>query len=296
MSIAFGTLLVCVMTAVACTIPGSFLVLRRQSMLSDAMSHGLLPGIVIAAMIVGTIDSPLLIIGAAAMGLVVVVGAQFLRSTGLIAGDGDQGLLFPLLFSIGVILISTRYKSVHLHEDAVLVGDPNYAAFIHLETANFDFGPTYFYVLLGITLLNLVFLLFTWKQMQISTFDPLLAKSMGIPIGILNYVFMFMVAITLTASFNSAGAILVVAFMIVPGATARLLTHRLLPLLFIAVAIAAGGAIAGFYIAYVFNTSTTATMALIYGGFFLLVYYGGRLRLKLVSARSASVRAATRAA
>lgn len=286
MSYAVGVLLVSILTAVSCAIPGTFLVLRRQSMLSDAMSHGLLPGIVIAAIIVGSIDSPYLILGAAAMGLVVVIGAQYLRSTGLIAGDGDQGLVFPLLFSIGVILISTRFKQVHLHEDAVLVGDPNLAAFIHWENETHDFGPVYMYVLLLVTLLNLAFLAATWKQMQLSTFDPLLSQSIGVPNKTLNYAFMFVVSITLTAAFNSAGAILVVAFMIVPGSIARLLTHRLGPLLATAIVVAAVGAAGGYYLAYYFDSATSATMAMLYGIMFLCTYYAGRLKLWLTRAKA----------
>ena len=147
-------MILAIVTAATCALPGIWLVLRKQSMLTDAISHAVLPGIVIAAVATGTIQSPWSIVGAAVMGTVVVLGAELLESTGLVSGDGPQGLVFPALFSIGVLLLSTRFNGIQISESAVLVGDLNLAAFLPLKAGDLLLGPQYLWVLTGVLLLN----------------------------------------------------------------------------------------------------------------------------------------------
>ncbi|SEA08171.1 manganese/zinc/iron transport system permease protein [Bowdeniella nasicola] len=267
MSFAMTVFVLALATALMCALPGTFLVLRRQSMLVDAMSHAALPGIVLAALVLGSINSPFLILGAGAAAMLVVFGAQWLRSTGRITGDADQALIFPGLFSVGIILISTRFAKVHLHEDAVIVGDLNFAAF----------DLTYLRLLLGVLALNALFLLISYRPLAAATFDEGYARTRGVATSALNYALMALVALTVVAAFNAAGAVLVVALMIVPPATALLIARTVPQMLAISLVIAAASAAAGFWLAYVTDAATSATMAAVQGAIFVLAW--GALRI-----------------
>ncbi len=134
MSIAQVEILaIAVCTAVACSLVGTFLVLRRLAMLSDAISHAILPGIVIAFFITGDLASPWLVLGAAATGVLTVALVEALTRTRRLKEDAAMGLVFPALFSIGVVLISRYAGNVHLDVDAVLLGELAFAPFDRFE-------------------------------------------------------------------------------------------------------------------------------------------------------------------
>ncbi|MCG7427901.1 metal ABC transporter permease [Helcobacillus sp. ACRRO] len=277
MSFVVGTTLLAVVTALACALPGTFVVLRKNSMLVDAISHAALPGIVVGYFFTHNLDSPLLIIGAALAGLIVMLGSEWLTRTGLLTGDAPQGLIFPALFSAGVILVSLNFANVHLDTHAVLVGDLNLAAWEQLIIGGTSWGPSYLYVMLGVLALNIVFLGAFYSKLKVTTFDAQFATSLGIRTGLVNTAFMFLVSLTVTAAFNAAGAILVIALMIVPPATAYLLSRSLPVMIALTAVIAVAGALAGFWIAYVFNAATSAGMAVFYGLVFVIVLAATRL-------------------
>ncbi|CAM4136312.1 metal ABC transporter permease [Helcobacillus massiliensis] len=277
MSFVVGTTLLAVVTALACALPGTFVVLRKNSMLVDAISHAVLPGIVVGYFFTHNLDSPLLIIGAALAGLIVMLGSEWLTRTGLLTGDAPQGLIFPALFSAGVILVSLNFANVHLDTHAVLVGDLNLAAWEQLIIGGTSWGPSYLYVMLGVLALNIVFLGAFYSKLKVTTFDAQFATSLGIRTGLVNTAFMFLVSLTVTAAFNAAGAILVIALMIVPPATAYLLSRSLPVMIALTAVIAVAGALAGFWIAYVFNAATSAGMAVFYGLVFVIVLAATRL-------------------
>ncbi|WP_293696303.1 metal ABC transporter permease [uncultured Agrococcus sp.] len=277
MSFVVGTALLAVVTALACALPGAFVVLRKNSMLVDAIGHAVLPGIVVGYFFTHSLDSPLLIIGAALSGLVVVIGNEWLIRTGLVTGDAPQGLIFPALFSVGVILVSTNFAHIHLDTHAVLVGDLNLAAWHQLTVGGVSIGPSYLYVMLAVLALNALFLAVFYSRLKVTTFDPQFARTLGMRVGLLNVSFMFLVSLTVVAAFNAAGAILVIALMIVPGATAYLLSRRLPVMLALTVVFAVGGALGGFWIAYALNAATSAGMAVFYGVVFVAVFIVMRL-------------------
>lgn len=271
MSLVAGTCLLAVVTALTCALPGVFIVLRKSSMLVDAIGHAVLPGIVAGYALTHDLDSPLLIIGAALAGLVVVMGAEWLSRTGLLTGDAPQGLIFPALFSVGVILVSTNFANVHLDTHAVLVGDLNLAAWEQLAVAGVSLGPAYMYVMLGVLVLNVVVLWAFYPRLTVATFDPQLAVSLGLRPAAVSTAFMLLVCLTVTAAFNAAGAILVPALMVVPAATALIVSRRLATMIGLTALIAAAGAVAGFWIAYVLDAATSAGMSVFYGLVFLVV-------------------------
>ena len=281
MTFLTGTILLAVVTALACAIPGAFVVLRRNSMLVDAISHAVLPGIVVGYFFTRDLDSPLLILGAALSGLLVVLGSEWLTRTGLLTGDAPQGLVFPALFSAGVILVTLNFANVHLDVHAVLVGDLNLAAFEHVRVGGVSIGPGYLYVMLAVLVVNAAFVALWYPKLTVLAFDPPFAAALGIRTRLLGTAFMFLVSVTVTAAFHAAGAILVIALVVVPAATALLLTRRLSTLLALTAVFAAGGALAGFWVAYALDAATSAGMAVLYGIVFLLVFAGVRLRRRL---------------
>ncbi|RNE48175.1 metal ABC transporter permease [Corynebacterium alimapuense] len=277
MGFALGAALLAVVTAITCALPGVFVVLRRNSMLVDGISHAVFPGIVVGFALTGDLNSPWLIIGAAISGLMVAVGSEWLSRTGLITGDAPQGLIFPALFAVGVIMVSGQFTNVHLDTHVVLVGDLNLASFEHLIVSGRDFGPTYMYLMLGMFLINAVFILLFYRQLKVATFDPEFAELIGIRTRRLNLWLMFLVAVTVTAAFHAAGAILVISLMITPAAVAYLVSDRLPQMFFWTLVVSTIGAIAGFQIAYAFNAATSAAMATFYGLIFVVVLVGTRV-------------------
>ena len=251
MSFTLGTMLLAVITAVACALPGTFVVLRKGSMLVDAIAHSVFPGIVVGYFITRNFDSPLLIVGSALAGLLVVLGAEWLSRTGLLTGDAPQGLIFPAVFSGGVILVSMNFANLHLDTHTVLAGDLNLAAFRHLTIGEVSLGPSYMYVMLAVLLVNAAFLTVFYPKLKVTTFDPEFADTLGIRGGLINTAFMFLVSVTVTAAFHAAGAILVIALVVVPPATAYLISTRLPVMITLTVVIAAVGAAVGFWLAYV---------------------------------------------
>lgn len=278
MSFLVGVVCLAVVTAVACALPGAYVVLRRNSMLVDGISHAVLPGIVLGYFFTRNPDSPLLVLGAALSGLLVVLGSEYLTRTGLIAGDAPQGLVFPALFSVGVILVSLEFSDVHLDTHTVLVGDLNLAGFRQLTMAGQDIGPVALYVMLAVAAINAAFVVAFHPRLELTTFDPAFARSLGIRTTLLNLALMLLVAITVTAAFNVAGAILVIALMVVPAATALLVTTSVSRMVLASVAIAAGGAFAGFWLAYFLDAATSAGMAVFQGCVFAVVFLASRSR------------------
>ena len=289
MSFLVGTILLAVVTALACALPGVFIVLRKNSMLVDAISHAILPGIVVGYFFTRNLDSPLLILGAALSGLLVVLGSEWLSRTGLLTGDAPQGLIFPALFSAGVILVTLNFANVHLDVHAVLVGDLNLAAFEHLQLGGVSIGPGYLYVMLAVLGVNVLVITALYSQLKVMTFDTAFAAAIGVRTRILGTAFMFLVSVTVTAAFHAVGAILVIALVVAPAATALLITQRLGSMIALTLAFAAGGALAGFGIAYVLDAATSAGMAVLYGVLFISVFICSRWRQRVHRRRRSAV-------
>ena len=273
MSFIVGTSLLAVVTALACALPGVFVVLRRNSMLVEGIAHAVLPGIVVGYAFTLDLDSPWLIVGAALAGLLVVLCNEWLIRTGLITGDAPQGLVFPALFAAGVILITLDFSHVHLHTHVVLVGDLNLAAFHQLSVNGVSIGPQYLYVMLAVLVVNVAFIAIFYPKLKVTTFDKQFATVLGMRTGLLNTAFMFLVSVTVVTAFHAAGVILVISLLVVPAAIAHLISRRLSVMLVLTALFAVVGALAGFWIAYFLNAATSAGMALFYGLMFIAVAF-----------------------
>jgi manganese/zinc/iron transport system permease protein len=264
--------IIAIIVAVACAIPGTFLVLRKMSMISDAISHSILPGIVLGFFITQNITSPLLIFLAALTGVLTVVLVELINKSGLVKEDTAIGLVFPALFSIGVILISRNAGDVHIDTDAVLVGELAFAPFDRLFVNETDLGPKSLWVMGGILLCTTILITVFFKELKISTFDAELAASLGFSPAVIHYALMSVTSITTVGAFDAVGAILVVALMIVPAATAYLLIKDLKRMLTLAILFGAFSAVAGYWLAHWLDTSISGSIATVLGIVFFLTY------------------------
>ncbi|WP_298507355.1 metal ABC transporter permease [uncultured Kordia sp.] len=268
------------LVAIACAIPGTFLVLRRMSLISDAISHSILLGIVIGFFIVEDTSSPLLIVLAALAGVVTVILVEFIQKTGLVKEDTAIGLVFPALFSIGVILISKNANDVHLDIDSVMVGDLSLAPFdpllINCQEGILDscinLGPKAIWVIGIILAITLILLITFFKELKVSTFDAGLAAALGFSPVIMHYGLMTVSSVTIVGAFDAVGPILVVALMIAPAATAYLFTKDLKKMLVLSCFFGVLAAIAGYWLAHFLDASISGSMTTVLAILFLLVY------------------------
>jgi manganese/zinc/iron transport system permease protein len=264
--------LIAAVVAVACALPGVFLVLRRMALMSDAISHAILLGIVLAFFATENLASPLLIFGAAITGVVTVALVELLNRTQLVKQDAAIGLVFPVLFSIGVILIARFAGDVHLDTDAVLLGELAFAPFDRFVLFGYDLGPQALFVMLGILLLNVAFIALFYKELKLATFDAALAAALGFSPVLVHYALMSLVSVTAVGAFDAVGSVLVVALMIAPAASAYLLTDRLGRMLGLSALFGVVSALAGYWVAHWLDASIAGTMATMTGVVFALAF------------------------
>ncbi len=264
--------LIASLVAIACAIPGTFLVLRKMAMISDAISHSILPGIVIGFFITQDLNSPLLILLAALTGVLTVVLVEKIQQTKLVKEDTAIGLVFPALFSIGVIMIAKYANDVHLDIDAVLLGELAFTPFDRIYYNEIDLGPKSLWVIGIILVITLGLLIAFFKELKISTFDAGLATSLGFTPAVIHYGLMSVASVTTVGAFDAVGAILVVALMIAPAASAYLLTTNLIKMIALACFFGVFSAIAGYWMANYFDASIAGSIATMLGIVFLIVY------------------------
>ena len=265
-------LAIAVVTAAGCSLVGVFLMLRRLAMLSDAISHAILPGIVVAFFVTRDLASPWLVIAAALTGLLTVVLVEALSRSRRLKEDAAMGLVFPAMFSVGIVLITRYAGNVHLDVDAVLLGELAFAPFDRFVVGGADLGPRHLWVMGGVTGLNLLAVTVFFKELKLATFDAGLAASLGLAPAAIHYGLMALVSVTAVGAFDAVGLVLVVALMIGPAAAAYLLTDRLGLLLVLAVALGALAAGLGFALAVWLDASIAGCMAVGVGAVFGVVF------------------------
>ncbi len=263
------------LVGIAASLLGTFLVLRRESMLSDAISHSVLLGIVVAYLLTGTLDTPLHVIGAALAGLATVWLTDLLARSRRVKNDAAIGLVFPALFALAVLLINLYARDVHLDTDAVLLGEIAFAWLDVVNLGQLEVARSLL-TMLVIALVNLAFVVFLYKELKLSTFDPQLAMAFGLRPVAIGYALLGLVSVSAVGAFDAVGAILFVAFVIVPPTAAYLLTDRLWWMLTIGCMIAIGASFAGYAFARAFDVSIGGAMASATGGFLLLALTFGK--------------------
>lgn len=268
MSASLEIQLIAAFTAAGCAIPGVFLLLRKMSMVSDSITHTILLGIVLAFFAVNDLSSPFLLIGAAIMGPITVWLTELLSKTKAVSEDAATGIVFPLLFSVAVILITKYAGTAHLDTDSVLLGELAFAPFDRMVLLGYDLGAKGLYISGGLLVINIVFTSVFYKELQVVSFDPVLAAVMGFSPAVVHYSLMTAASLTAVGAFEAVGSVLVTAFMIAPAASAYLLTENLKKMIFIAVGIGLASGILGYHTAVLYDVSIAGCMACWTGVFF----------------------------
>lgn len=263
------------LVGIAASLLGSFLVLRRESMLSDAISHSVLLGIVVAYLLTGALDTPLHVLGAALAGLLTVWLSDALTRSRRVKSDAAIGLVFPALFALAVLLINLYARDVHLDTDAVLLGEIGFAWLDVVDVAGLEVARSLVTMLI-VTVLNLAFVLAFYKELKLATFDPGLAVALGFRPTLVGYALLGLVSVTAVSAFDAVGAILFVAFVIVPPTAAYLFTDRLWRMLAIGCAVAVAASLGGYWLALRFDVSIGGAMASSTGSFLLLALLLGK--------------------
>jgi len=266
--IEFWVILTGILVGITCGIAGVFLILRRMSMIADAISHTVLFGIVMAYIITQTLNGFWMLVGAAVAGILTAYLVQLLHSSG-IQEDAAIGVVFTSLFAAGVLLITLFAGNVHLDVEHVLMGE---IAFVPWDRWTFlsITLPKAVWMLLLVLLINIGFLLLFFKEMKLTTFDPVYAASIGVPVLFLHYGFMTSISFTTVAAFDSVGAILVVAMLIGPAATSYLISKSIKQMFLYSMAFGAASAVIGYYLAKFWDTSIAGMMATIVGVLFVM--------------------------
>ncbi|MGG4488553.1 metal ABC transporter permease [Metabacillus idriensis] len=259
------------LVGITCAMIGCFLILRKMAMLADAISHSVLLGIVGAYFVSRSLDGISMFIGAAVVGLLTAFLVQILNAKG-VQSDAAIGVVFTSLFAIGVILLSLFGGNIHLDVNHALMGEITFVPWDTITIAGADMGPKAVWMLGSVFIVNLVLIILFYKEFKISSFDPQMAVAIGIPVLLIHYLQMGMLSITTVASFDSVGAILVVAMLIVPASAAYLLTDKLLHMLIISSIIGILSAISGYYAATWMNVSIAGAMATAAGLIFFLTF------------------------
>ena len=272
MTIALWTLAIAIITAVTCALCGVFLVVKREALVCEGLSHAVLPGIIVAFVLLKDRNSPLLVVSAGLMGLLMILIVQFLRRTKLVDGDASLGIVFAGLFSLGIILASQNLRNTHFHAHCIIDGN---LALSPMDTVKF-LGlhiPKSFGVMSVNLFLIGCFIATFFKELKVMMFDETLAKSFGFRPGLMHVIWLGLVSLTTVAAFETAGSILVVALMITPPAAAYLLTSDLRMMLIFSTIFGITSAILGFYWGYHLNISPTGPMSTVAGILFLITLF-----------------------
>jgi manganese/zinc/iron transport system permease protein len=253
------TLLTAVTIGLSCAILGCFLVLRKMVMVGDAISHSVLPGIVIAYLIGSNFNSSLMLIGAAIFGVITTVLIDFFHKKLKLQEDASIGITFTWLFALGVIMISLFTESnTDLDQECVLFGELSSSFLDKIILNGYFFGTRSFWLIFPVLISILVFVIFGYKGLQLISFNSEYASSKGINVGLWNLVFMSMVSITTVMSFESVGAVLVIGLLVIPPSTAYLVSKKLKKMIFLSCLFVILAIIIGFYLSIYFDVSMSS--------------------------------------
>lgn len=253
------------LVAISCSMVGVFLILRRMSLLGDAISHSVLLGIVLAYLITDSRSIIAMFIGATIIGLVTAWLSNSLHKLGKLQTDASIGIVFTWFFAMGVILVTLYAGKVDIDQECVLYGEIAFAPFDTIIFGGNDIGPRAFWVILGVFLLNITIFILAFNRFKLVAFNSGMAISLGVSVTFWHYLLMTMVSLTTVASFDAVGAILVVALLIIPASTAYLLAKSLKSMLIIAAIYAELSVLIGYALAVVLDSNIAASIGVVSG-------------------------------
>lgn len=247
------SLVIAVLVGIICAVVGSYLMVQRLALLGDAISHSVLPGLAIAFIVGADI-----FVGAFIAGVLSTVVITLIRTRSPIKEDAAMGIVFSAFFALGITLITIIQKDNKIDLNHFLFG--NILGVTVEEVRNT--------AIISAVVIAVVVLLY--KELLFYTFDPLGAQAAGLPVNLLNFGLMVLIALTIVASLKAVGVILVLALLITPGATAYLLVKQLNQMMILGAAIGIVASISGMYISYFFNLPSGPAIVLVASSFFTL--------------------------
>lgn len=250
--------------AAACGLVGTLLVVRRLSLLGDAIGHAVLPGIAVAVLAGGRPGGPLVLVGAAAAALVTVWLTQAIRGGGGPAEDAGAGVVFTTLFALGVVIVALAPAGTHLDAGCVLHGDLAFLPFDTVPVAGVEIPRAFLTGAVTLACLSAAAAA-TWRLQTFVAFDPAAARAAGLPVAAATAGLLGATAVATVASFDAVGAVLAVALLVVPAAAAELLTRRLHRMALLAMLLGAVGGCVGYLAAWRWNTSAAGMIAVVLG-------------------------------
>tara|TARA_R110000868_G_scaffold2930_6_gene19979 strand:+ start:29281 stop:30237 length:957 start_codon:yes stop_codon:yes gene_type:complete len=257
LSIDLPAILVAVLSATSCGLLGNFLVLRRQALIGDAISHVALPGIVAGFLVAGSIATLPLMLGAMAAAVIAAGLIEIIRRAGRLESGAAMGVVFTSMFAIGIVLLEqTGASNAHIDAEHALYGNLESTLWLGVTgwadattwNALVDL-PRQLVTLAGVTLAIAILIVAFFKELKVTTFDPGLAASLGLPVRTVSTVLIVVVALAAVAAFEAVGSILVIAMFICPAATARMLTDNLARQLWLSVVVAVIAGVGGYLLA-----------------------------------------------
>jgi manganese/iron transport system permease protein len=247
------SLVIAILVGIVCAIVGSYLMVQRLALLGDAISHSVLPGLAIAFILGANI-----FIGAFIAGVLSTVIIAWIKARSTIKEDAAMGIVFSAFFALGITLITIVQKDNKIDLNHFLFGN------ILGVTAE-DAIDTGF-----IVALVLLVVVFFYKELLFYTFDPLGAQATGLPVNLLNFGLMVLIALTIVASLKAVGVVLVLSLLITPASTAYLLVTRLHQVMILGAIIGVISSISGMYLSYFYNLPSGPAIVLVASGLFVL--------------------------
>lgn len=248
-----------------CGLLGNYLILRRMALVGDAISHSILPGLALAYLVAHSLEAPVMFVGALLAGVLATAVIEFIHGRTKVKADAAIGITFTTLFALGVVLINLFAGRIHLDPECVLYGDLNFLPFEpeRLVIAGFDLGPLPVGIMLLVALLVVSLVLVFYKELLLSSFDASLAGALGFSPRLIHYLLMAVLSLVVVGSFEAVGAILVIAMLILPGATAQLMSDRLPRVLLLSVVVAGLSAVGGLYMGVATDVPIAAAMVVV---------------------------------
>lgn len=260
--------------ATACGLVGNYLILRRMALVGDAISHSVLPGLVVAYLLAGIRHSTVMFVGALVAGLLTTVLIEVIHKKSRVKQDAAIGITFSSLFAIGVILISHFASKVDLDQECVLYGEIGNIPLDgpYLQLGSLVLGPPTMVRMAIVTVVVALLIVVFYKELLVSSFDPGLAFSLGINATVVHYSLMSILSVVVVSAFESVGAILVIAMLILPGATASLVSRRLPVIFVLTVLHAALSSVLGVHLALWLECSIAGAMVVMGAALFVLAW------------------------
>lgn len=259
--------------AASCGLIGNYLILRRMALVGDAISHSILPGIAIAFLLANSRSTSVMFVGALAAGILTTVIIEVIHKRSRVKQDAAIGIAFSTLFAIGVILISLYADKVDLDQECVLYGEIAFVPLAPLvQIGGIALAPEPVLRMGAVTIVTALLIVAFYKELLVSSFDPGLAASLGINASVMHYALMSMLSVVVVSAFESVGAILVIAMLILPGATGSLLSDRLPVVLLLSVVHGALSSLLGIHLSIWLECSMAAAMVVMGTALFVLAW------------------------